>query len=110
MTTAYVYTIKSTNSSVKSAYEGISLVYQWLRLQAPNAGGLGLTPGQGFLTGTVVRSLPANGGEARDTVSIPASGRSPGEGNGNPFQYLAWKIPRGEEPGRLQSMRLQSQI
>ena len=44
MTTAYVYTIKST--SVKSAYEGTSSVVQWLRLQAPNAGGLGLTPGQ----------------------------------------------------------------
>ena len=27
--------------------EGTSLVVQWLRLQAPNAGGLGLIPGQG---------------------------------------------------------------
>ena len=26
-------------------------------------------------------------------ASIPGSGRSPGEGNGNPLQYLAWKIP-----------------
>ena len=26
---------------------GTSLVAQWLRLQAPNAGGLGLIPGQG---------------------------------------------------------------
>ena len=26
---------------------GISLVVQWLRLRAPNAGGLGSTPGQG---------------------------------------------------------------
>ena len=101
MTTAYVYTIKSTNSLVKSAYEGTSLVYQWLRLQAPNAGGLGLTPGQGLLTGTVVRSLPANGGEARDTGLIPGSGRSRGEGNGNPFQYLAWKIPWIKETGGL---------
>ena len=25
--------------------------------------------------------------EARDADSIPGSGRSPGEGNGNPFQY-----------------------
>jgi len=29
-----------------------------------------------------------------------------GEGNGNPFQYFAWKIPWTEEPGRLQSMGL----
>ena len=40
---------------------------------------------------------------------IPGSGRSPGEGNGTPLQYLAWKIPWMEEPGRLQSMWSQSQ-
>ena len=34
----------------------------------------------------------------------PWSGRSPGEGNGNPLQFLAWRIPRTEEPGRLQSL------
>ena len=56
-----------------------------------------------------------------DPGSIPGLGRSPGEGNGNPFQHsclenplekemaihsstLAWKIPWTEEPGRLQSM------
>ena len=32
----------------------------------------------------MVKNLPAN---ARDTGLIPGSGRSPGEGNGNPFQY-----------------------
>ena len=36
--------------------------------------------------------------------SIPGWRRSPGEGNGNPLQYLGWKIPRTEEPGRLQSV------
>ena len=30
----------------------------------------------------VVKSLPANAGDARDVGSIPGSGRSPGEGNG----------------------------
>ena len=30
---------------------------------------------------------------AGDLGSVPESGRSPGEGNGNPLQYLAWKIP-----------------
>ena len=44
-----------------------------------------------------------------DLGSIPGSGRSPGEGNDNPLQYLAWTIPRTEEPGRLQSMRLSRQ-
>jgi len=32
----------------------------------------------------VVKDPPANAG---DTGSIPGSGKSPGEGNGNPFQY-----------------------
>ena len=35
---------------------------------------------------------------------IPGSGRSPGEGNGNPLWYSAWRIPSTEEPGRLQFM------
>ena len=39
-----------------------------------------------------------------DLGSIPGSGRSPGEGNGNHSSTLAWKIPWTEEPGRLQSM------
>ena len=39
-----------------------------------------------------------------DPGSISGLGRSPGEGNGNPLSILAWRIPRTEEPGRLQSM------
>ena len=35
---------------------------------------------------------------------IPGLGRSPGEGNGNPLQYLALETPWTEEPGGLQSM------
>ena len=36
-----------------------------------------------------VKNLPANAsaGDSRDTVSIPGSGRSTGEGNGNLLQY-----------------------
>ena len=30
---------------------------------------------------------PAHAGYLRHTGSIPGSGRSPGEGNGNPLQY-----------------------
>ena len=36
--------------------------------------------------------------------SIPGLGRSPGGGNGNPLQYVAWRIQCTEEPGRLQSI------
>ena len=34
-----------------------------------------------------------------DPGSIPESGRSPGEGNGNPLQYSCLGNPRMEEPG-----------
>ena len=40
--------------------------------------------------------------QCRRPGSIPVLGRSPGEVNGYPFQYLAWKIPWTEEPGGLQ--------
>ena len=35
----------------------------------------------------MVKNLPAEAGDARDLGLIPGSGRSPGEGNGNPLQY-----------------------
>ena len=35
----------------------------------------------------VVKNLLANAGDARDTGSIPGSGRSPEVGNGNSLQY-----------------------
>ena len=41
----------------------------------------------------VVKNLPANAGDIRDVGSIPASGRSPGEGNGNPLQYSCLENP-----------------
>ena len=44
---------------------------------------------------------------AGDPGLIPAFGRSPGEGNGNPLQDYCLEIPWTEEPGRLQSMGLQ---
>ena len=40
-------------------------------------------------------------------IYVPLYSIFPGEGNGNPLQYFAWKIPWMEEPGRLQSMELQ---
>ena len=39
---------------------------------------------QGFPGGSAVKNLSANAG---DTGSIPGSGRSPGEGNGNPIRF-----------------------
>ena len=49
----------------------------------------------------MVKNMPANAGDLRDMGSIPGSGRSPGEGNGNPLQYSSWEMPWTEEPGGL---------
>ena len=35
----------------------------------------------------MVKNPPANEGDLGDVGSIPGSGRPPGGGNGNPFQY-----------------------
>ena len=42
-----------------------------------------------------------------DLSSIPGSGRSPGEGNGNPLPYSSLEKSMGRDPGGLQSMGLQ---
>jgi len=42
----------------------------------------------------VVKNTPANAGD-RDVGLIPESGRSPGEGHGNPLQYSSLENPMG---------------
>ena len=54
----------------------------------------------GFSSGSVVKNLPSNAGNARDMGLILGSGRSPGVGNGNPGT---------KEPDGLQSTEPQSQ-
>ena len=61
-------------------------------------------PKQASQVAQVVKNLPANAGDARDMDSLPGSGRSPGVRNGTHSSILAWRIPRTEEPGALQSM------
>ena len=41
----------------------------------------------------VVKNPPANAGDVRDSGSIHGLGRSPGGGNGNPFQYSCPENP-----------------
>ena len=41
----------------------------------------------------MVKNSPANSGDIRDSSSIPGSGRSPGGGHGNPFQYSCLENP-----------------
>ena len=47
----------------------------WVRVRRASQGGM------------VVKNPSASAGDTRDIGSIPGSGRSPGEGNGNPLQY-----------------------
>ena len=56
-----------------------------------------------FPGSSVVKNLPAPAG---DVDSIPQSGRSLQEGNGNPFQYSCPEMPWTEENDELQSMML----
>ena len=52
----------------------------------------------GFPGGSVVKESACDAG---DLGSIPGSGGSPGEGNGNPLQYSCLENSMDEEPGRL---------
>ena len=56
----------------------------------------------------MVQNLPASAEGARDTCSIPGSGRSPGaeQEMATCSSILAWRIPWTEEPGGLQSVGL----
>ena len=62
----------------------------------------------GFPGGSVVKNPPTNAGYAGDVGSVPGSGRSPGEGNGNPLQYSCLENPR--DRGAWESQRSQTQL
>ena len=55
----------------------------------------------GFPGGSVARNLPANAADAGDTGSVPGSGRSSGEGNGNQLQYSC--LENHKDKGDLQA-------
>ena len=40
-----------------------------------------------FHVALVIKNPPGRAGDTREASSIPGTGRSPGEGNGNPLQY-----------------------
>ena len=61
----------------ENALRGMVTVLKWLSLVNM----------KGFPGDTVVKYLPANSGDTRDLGSIPGSGRSSREGNGNRLQY-----------------------
>ena len=62
-----------------------------------------------ILSALVVKNLPANEGDSTDMGSIPDSGRSSGQGNGNPLHYSCLgKSQWTEETDGLQSMGSQN--
>ena len=44
----------------------------------------------------MVKNLPANSGNLKDTGSVLGSGISPGEGHSNPLQYACLENPPGQ--------------
>ena len=52
----------------------------------------------------VVKNLPVNAGDVRDSGLIPESGRSPGGEHGNPLQYSYLENAWTEEPSGLLSI------
>jgi len=50
---------------------------------------------RGFPDGSVGKESACNAGDIEDMGSIPGSGGSPGEGNGNPLQYSIFFSPHG---------------
>ena len=55
---------------------------------------------RGKAGGTVVKSLPANAGDARDAGLIPGLGKSSVLGNGNPLQYSCLQNSMNRETWR----------
>ena len=49
-----------------------------------------------FLAPPVVKNLPANVADLKDTGSIPGLGRSSGGEHGNPLQYSCLENPHGQ--------------
>ena len=59
----------------------------------------------------MAKNPPANAGDITDADLIPGSGRSPGAGRGNPFQYSCLENPmdRGASHGRRSLVGYSSQ-
>ena len=87
-----------TETKAKQKNKGWSISTQTGKIPIPCPMGLG------FPGGSDGEESACNAG---DPCSIPESGRSAGEGNGNPLQYSCLENFMTEEPGGLQSMGLQ---
>ena len=55
----------------------------------------------------VVKHLPANAEDVRDSGSVPGLGRSPGGRQNNTVQYCCLENPVNRATGRIESIGLQ---
>ena len=53
-----------------------------------------------------IKNLPASAGDVRDSGWIPVLGRSPGRGNGNPFQDSFLENPMDREACQAEVYRV----
>ena len=88
-TQARIYSTEISNSisnRVVASWALITSCCTDIFLRLPSLGTIG-----GFPCSSVSRESPCN---ARDVGSIPGSGRSPGEENGNPLQFSCLENPK----------------
>ena len=62
---------------------------------------LGLRKNKSSQVVIVVKNLPANAGDTRDTSTIPGLGRFPSGGHGNPLQYSCLENPKERGASRV---------
>ena len=74
-----LYHLSHQESPLEDTYLAASLASTNWMLKYPPAGASRVAQ--------LLKNLPCNARDERDTGSKPGSGRSPGEGDGNPLQY-----------------------
>ena len=60
-----------------------------------------------YMVVLVVKNLSANEADVRNASSIPGSGRSPGEGHGNPFHYSCLRNPTDRGAWQATALRVE---
>ena len=92
--------ILSNQDVFEPSYNDLKFTSETAITFAPNSS-------MGFPGGLVVKNLPVSAGDTGNMVQSLGLGDSLEEDMATHSSFLAWKIPRTEEPGGLQSMELQ---
>ena len=100
----FLNVLRKRCQNLRSFYRKAKALFLWVDSSVVSAQ---LSLGQTSPVVLVVKNLPTNAGDARDSGSIPGLGRCPGGGPGSPLQDSCLENPWKEEPGGLQSIGLQ---